>query len=356
MASGKKILYFSTLSILLLYFTFTGLTQARPFLAPLSIAIILALLVYPLSRLMEKSFMNRASASLVNTILLFLISIGFFALLSMQVKNLADDWPKIKETMEPKIEQVEQFVLERTPLKPSDLKDSSGNTRFPYIGIGSNPGKKAAGMLNSVMSFFGTYLLTFVYIFFTLNYRKHFKHFLLKLFHGDRRQKIEDVITNSANVTQQYLLGKLILIAFLAVFYSIGLGLSGVSNFILVSVLAAIFSIIPYVGNVIGFGMAMVFGYLTSGDPMVLVGISLTFFIGQFIESYIMNPYVVGDKVDLHPFVVILSVIIGNLVWGIIGMILAIPILAIINVIFQNIDPLQPFGFLLSKEKRTDGK
>lgn len=300
--------------------------------------------------------MNRASASLVNTILLFLISIGFFALLSMQVKNLADDWPKIKETMEPKIEQVEQFVLERTPLKPSDLKDSSGNTRFPYIGIGSNPGKKAAGMLNSVMSFFGTYLLTFVYIFFTLNYRKHFKHFLLKLFHGDRRQKIEDVITNSANVTQQYLLGKLILIAFLAVFYSIGLGLSGVSNFILVSVLAAIFSIIPYVGNVIGFGMAMVFGYLTSGDPMVLVGISLTFFIGQFIESYIMNPYVVGDKVDLHPFVVILSVIIGNLVWGIIGMILAIPILAIINVIFQNIDPLQPFGFLLSKEKRTDGK
>ena len=356
MASGKKILYFSTLSILLLYFTFAGLIKAKPFLAPLSIAIILSLLVYPLSRIMEKSFMNRVAASLINTIILFLISIGFFALLSMQVKNLTGDWPKIKETMKPKIEHFEAFVLDRTPLDASDLKGSSGTTSFPYIGIGSNPRKKAAGLLNSIMSFLGTYMLTFVYIFFTLNYRKHFKRFLLKLFANDRRNKIEKVITNSANVTQQYLLGKLILIAFLAVFYSIGLGLSGVSNFILVSVLAAVFSIIPYVGNVIGFGMAMVFGYLTSGNPTVLIGISLTFFIGQFIESYIMNPYVVGDKVDLHPFAVIISVIIGNLVWGIVGMILAIPILAIINVILQNVEPLHPFGYLLSKEKNTSGK
>lgn len=355
MASGKKILYFSSLSIILLYFTFAGLIKAKPFLAPLSVAIILALLVYPLSRVMERSFINRVSASLINTILLFLLSIGFFALLSMQVKNLTEDWPKIKETMQPKMEKVEQFILDRTPLNKSDLKSSSGSSPIPYIGMGANARKKAAGLLNSVMNFLGTYLLTFVYIFFTLNYRKHFKRFLLKLFPDNRRQRIEKVITNSANVTQQYLLGKLILIAFLAVFYSIGLGLSGVSNFILVSVLAAVFSIIPYVGNIIGLGMAMVFGYLTSGDPMVLVGISLTFFIGQFVESYIMNPYVVGDKVDLHPFAVIISVIIGNLVWGIVGMILAIPILAIINVVFQNVEPLQPYGFLLSKEKK-DGK
>lgn len=356
MASGKKILYFSTLSILLLYFTFSGLIKAKSFLAPLSIAVILSLLVYPLSRMMERSFVNRMTASLINTILLFLISVGFFALLSMQVKNLANDWPKIEETMTPKIEKLEQFIQDRTPLDASDFKNSTENTSFPYLGIGANPRKKAAGILNSVMSFFGTYLLTFVYIFFTLNYRKHFKRFLLKLFPDERRQRIENIITNSADVTQKYLLGKLILIAFLVVFYSIGLGLSGVSNFILVSVLAAVFSLIPYVGNVIGFGMAMVFGYLTSGDLSILIGISLTFFIGQFIESYILNPYIVGEKVDLHPFVVIVSVIIGNLVWGIVGMILAIPILAIINVIFRNVESLEPFGYLLSKEKKADAK
>jgi predicted PurR-regulated permease PerM len=163
---------------------------------------------------------------------------------------------------------------------------------------------------------------------------------------------VEKIITKSASVTQQYLLGRLLLIAFLSVFYAIGLGISGVNNFILVSVIAAILSLIPYLGNIIGFGLALVFGYLTSGDFTVLIGISLTFVIGQFIESYILTPYIVGDKVDLHPFLVILVVIIGNLIWGIIGMLLAIPVIAIVNVVLLNIAPLKPFGYLLSKEDR----
>lgn len=354
MDSGKKILYYFTLSILFLYFIFLGLTKGKPFLAPITVAIILSLLVLPICRKMERTFINRPVASIINTLLLFLLSIGFFALLSMQVKNLVDDWPKIMETMNPQIDRLKDFVLEHTPVSEKDMESSSEDSSIPFIGIPS--GKKAANFLNSVMSSMGTYLLTFVYVFFILNYRKHFKKFLLQLFPDDRRDRIQKIISNSANVTLEYLIGKLILIAFLAVFYSIGLGLSGVNNFILVSVLAAIFSIIPYIGNVIGFGMAMVFGYLTSGNPGVLIGISLTFLIGQFVESYIMNPYIVGDKVDLHPFVVILAVIIGNLVWGMIGMIVAIPVLAIINVVFLNVEPLQAFGFLLSKEKNHDRK
>ena len=355
MVSGKRILYYSTLSVLLLYFLFAGLIKAKPFLAPFAVATVLALLVLPLSRKMERTFAKRGWASLLNTIFLFLVSLGLFALFSMQVKNLVDDWPKIKETMKPKVEKVKDYVFEYTPLSPKDLeKSSQGGLSVPFLSTGSKPGKKAATFLNKVMSFFGTYLLTFIYIFFILNYRRHFKKFLLRLSPDEKRNRTQKVIVESATVIQQYLIGKLILIGFLAIFYSIGLGLSGVSNFILVSVLAAIFSIIPYVGNIIGFGMAMVFGYLTSGNPTVLIGISLTFFIGQFVESYIMEPYIVGDKVDLHPFITILVVIVGNLVWGLIGMILAIPLLAIVNIIFLNVHSLEPFGYLLSKEEKTE--
>lgn len=98
--------------------------------------------------------------------------------------------------------------------------------------------------------------------------------------------------------------------------------------------------------------MAMTFGYLTSGDPGMLIGISATFFVGQFVESYILTPYVVGDKVDLHPFLVILVVIVGNMVWGLVGMLLAIPLIAILNVLLVNIEPLKPLGYLLSKEDK----
>lgn len=349
MASAKKILIYSTVSVIFLYFFFLGLSKVKGFLAPLVTAAVLAILVLPLNRKMENSFLNKPAASMINTIFLFLISLGFFALISMQIKNLVDDWPKIKETMQPKVEELKEFVFEHTPVNQADLdKASSGK---PLFGIGSSPGK-AMTFFNSVMGFFGNYLLTFVYIFFILNYRRHFMKFLLRLFPNKRRKKIGDIVTQSAKVVQQYLLGRLLLIGFLSIAYGIGLGLTGVNNFILVSVISAILSIIPYLGNVIGFMMAMTFGYLTSGEAGMLIGISATFFIGQFIESYILTPYVVGDKVDLHPFLVILVVIIGNMVWGILGMLLAIPLIAVLNVSLVNIEPLKPFGYLLSKEDK----
>ncbi|GHA31576.1 AI-2E family transporter [Salinimicrobium marinum] len=355
MSKGKKILLYSALFILATYFLFLGLAQAKGFLIPLTAAIILSLLMVPLSQKMEKRFMNRASASLVSTFIIFLVSVGFVALVSFQVKSIVDKWPDIKETMTPKIERLRSFVLEHTPVEKGDLEQSGESSSIPMMGSGSSSrGEQAANFFSQVMSFFADYLLTFIYIFFLLNYRHRFKEFLLKLFPDEKKKDVKTVIEKSASVTQHYLVGKLFLIGLLAVLYSVGLGISGVDNFILISVLAAVLSLVPYVGNIIGFGLALAFGYLTSGESGVLIGIIITFAIAQFVESYVLEPYVVGDQVDLHPFFVILAVIVGNMVWGVAGMILSIPILAMINVVLLNVGPLQAFGFLFSKEDSSD--
>ncbi|WP_037373327.1 AI-2E family transporter [Salinimicrobium xinjiangense] len=351
---GKQILFYGTLTILGIYFLFSGLAKASGFLIPLVTAIILALLMMPLSRKMEKTFINRMASSLINTFIILLASIGFFAIVSMQVKTVVDDWPQIKETMQPKFERVKDFLFEHTPLEEQDLERSDKGTNVPFMGGDSNTGQKAASFLNKAFSFFGDYLLTFIYIFFLLNYRHRFKEFLLLLFPDSKRDEVKEVIEKSANVTRKYLVGKLILIGFLAVLYAIGLGISGVNNFILISLLAAVLSLLPYIGNIIGFGLAMIFGYLVSGETGVLIGIIITFTVAQFVESYILEPYIVGDQVDLHPLFVILSVIIGGMVWGVAGMVLSIPVLAIINVVFNHISPLKPFGFLLSQEQDKD--
>ena len=355
MVSAKKILYYATLAVLFLYFFFLGLFHLKSLLAPLAVAIVLALLVLPLNRKMERSFCNRPVASIINTLFLFLLSLGFLALLSLQVRNLVSDWPEIKETMKPKVEHLQDFLVENTFLKKEDLGSTEAKDPSSYImKENTNPGKKALGFFSYVLGALGNYFLTFVYIFFLLNHRRHFKRFFIILFPDEKREEVTDVISKSAGVIQQYLLGRLILTGFLAAFYTLGLGVTGVNNFILVSVIVAIISIIPYIGNMIGLVIAMAFGYLTSGDPMILVGIGLTFLIGEFVESYILTPYVIGDKVDLHPFMVILVVVIGNLIWGIIGMLLAIPALAIVKVFFNHVKALEPLGFLLSSEKKED--
>ena len=351
-STGRQILLYGTLIILGLYFMFMGLANAKNFLIPLTTAIILALLMTPLSRKMERSFLNRTASSLINTFLIFLLSLGFFWLVSMQVKTVVDDWSQIKETMAPKIESVKNFLFEHTPLRKSDLQQSGEGSSIPFFSGSSNAGQKAATFLNKALGTLGDYLLTFIYIFFLLNYRHKFKKFFLLLFPDDKQKDVKKVIEKSAKVTQKYLIGKLILIGLLAVLYAIGLGVSGVNNFILVSLLSAILSLIPYIGNMIGFGLAMIFGYLTTGDPGVLIGIIITFTLAQFVESYVLQPYIVGDQVDLHPLFVILAVIIGGILWGIMGMILAIPVLAIVNVVLSHIGPTKPFAYLFSKEEK----
>lgn len=354
LSRGKRILLTGTLFIVGIYFLILSLVKAQGFLGPLVMAIVLALLMIPLANKMEHIKINRTFSSLLCTFILLLISIGIFALLSFQLKNFVDDWENIKEQMKPKIEQAESFVYEHTNFTKEDFENYKEENDLSTIASSGSSGKRAFSFMTSVLSFLSNYLLTFIYIFFLLNYRRRFKIFFLKLASEDRRHKTAKIIEKTGSIVQQYLIGRFFLIILLAVLYSIGLGISGVNNFILISCIAAVLSLLPFIGNMIGFVLALAFGFLTTGETGVLIGIIITFTIVQFIESYVLEPYVVGDKVDLHPFLVILSIIAGNMIWGVLGMILAIPILGIIHVIFINVAPLHPFGYLLGSEKEDE--
>lgn len=353
-SKGKQIILFGTLSIVGLYFLFLAFVEIKGILAPLLTAVILSLVILPLSNIMEAKGMKRTFSSLISMFLLFIVSLGFIALLSFQTQNFVESWPKIKKAMAPKVDQLKGFVYEHTYFVPEDLEFSDKENKELVEDNVENSGKTAYKFLSSTVGFLGNYLLTIIYIFFLLNYRKHFKIFMLKMFSSERKKEVEKVIHKVGKVAQQYLIGKLMLITLLGVLYSIGLGISGVQNFILISIIAALFTLIPYIGNIIGLSLALVFGYLISGEINVLIGIIITFTVAQFVESYIMEPYVIGDRVDLHPFIVILSVIVGGALWGITGMILAVPFTAIIGLIFLHVPALHAFGYLFSKNEEND--
>ena len=252
--------------------------------------------------------------------------------------------------MAPEVQQFKTFLFSHTFLDKEALKEYYPSEPIPLLINQVGSGSQAVGFLMQSLNFIGTYLLVFIYIFFLLNYRSHFKDFLLRVFQN-KKEKVKRLIEESANVVQGYLVGRLILMAILAVLYSVGLGISGVENFILIGIIAALLTLIPWIGNIIGLAMAMVFGYLTSGNINVLWGVIITFTVSQVLESYVLQPYIVGDKVGLHPFFVILFVIFGGATWGLVGMVLAIPVMAIFTVLLQNLDSLKDFGFLFSKNK-----
>ncbi len=354
MSSGKKLLFTFVAFVIGLYFLFLGLVESKAFLAPLLIAIILALLMMPVARKLESWNINRPIAALISTLALLLLSFGFFTVVSFQVSSFVNDWDTIVENMKPKLEQLENMVYANTPVDEETIKEYREENSLSSMVSGG--GQKALGVASSLLGFITDFLLVFIYIFFLINYRGKFRIFILKLFSEENQKEVKVVIRETTKVGQHYLLGKLILIICLSVLYSIGLGISGVNNFILVSIIAAFLTLIPFLGNLIGMFLAVAFGFVISGDVSVLIGILITFTVVQFLESYIFEPFIVGDKVDVQPFFVILAIILGNMIWGVIGMVLAVPTLGILNILFNHIEALKPLGYLFSNEKKKPKK
>ena len=212
-----------------------------------------------------------------------------------------------------------------------------------------------AGIGMRVFGFLGDLLLMLVYIFFFMFYQRKFEDALVGLAPEDKRKKIRSTLRESAGTAQHYLFGRFILILILAGMYMLGYSLAGLKYAVFISLIAALFSLIPYIGNLVGLLLALAASFISGGGSGQLIAIVAIYSVVQFIESYMLEPFVVGNKVDLNPVVIIVGVVLGGVVWGIMGMILAIPVLGITKVVFDNVDVLNPLAYALDERGISSG-
>lgn len=335
----------SVLILLLFFLVFGGLYLGRTFFIPLAYAAILAMLMAPLCQKIENQGISRAAATLICILIMLLFFSGLAAVLSAQIAGFVQDLPELEEQLKEHFSTAKQFMQENFSVTPQEAVQGESSS-----GVGSTIFR----FLGSFTSILASSLLTLVYLFMLINYRSHFSSFILKAVPADKKEKTKRIVKDSSSVAQQYLLGRAMLITILGVMYSIGLLIVGVEHAILLSVLAALISIIPYIGNIIGISFPLLMGVVQGDGLGIFIGIIVVFAIAQFVESYILEPYVVGAEVNIHPFFTIAIIIAGEIIWGISGMILAIPILGILKVTMENIEPLKPYAFLIGNSKGND--
>jgi len=359
MKNGKKILLYPALTLIALYFLFTGLVKAESFLVPLVTAMVLAFLMFPITNKLEKWGINKILATLTSILILIMVTAAYVAIILSQVKGFADDWEEIQIRLEETIDEISEYLVENTPLEKEHLKGFTLDKEEDDLeqGTGDKPGsqrRQALTMMGAVVGYLTQLLIIVVYIFLIIHFRYRFKEFILRFFPYDKQDEVAGIISSSSSVSRRYLAGKLLLMVFLTILYFTGLIISGLENALLISLIAAALSIIPVVGNFIGYCLAVAVSLVTAGGMGAIIGITLTFAIAQIIDTYILQPIVLGDKLDVHPFFIILSVILGYEVWGIMGMVLSIPIFAMITVVCRHVPVLNPFGYLFSKGSVED--
>lgn len=384
----KNFILYSTLTVVGLYFLFGALIYAKSFFVPLVIAILLAMLVVPVASKLEKLGVSRGWAAFFSDLLLVGFTVLLLWVVGLQIKKIKEDWPQLKKELVKQSKKLDKSLdqfswlqgnkgisfeqkLKSFTNQGQQSETNTGNKDSTQKGEAQSdsPSQSATGqtakseggqgmsgsgirsVLKSFFGFIGSMLLVFIYIFFFLLYRSKFKKSLLKFVPDQHKENTREIVNDSAHIAQQYLWGKFILIIFLAIFYSIGLSIAGIKYAIFISVIAAVLSLLPYIGNIIGAIFAAVMALLATGSGMgPLIGVTITFSITQFIESYILEPYIVGHKVDMNPVMTIVVVVFGEFIWGLPGMILAIPVLGIVKVIADHISYLRPIGYTIGEE------
>jgi predicted PurR-regulated permease PerM len=220
----------------------------------------------------------------------------------------------------------------------------------------SGAGKIVMGLMSSMMGILVDTILVLVYIFLLMLYRRHLKLFILKLVPTDEKSKATKVMYSASQVAQNYVSGLGMMIVLLWIMYGIGFSIAGVKNAIFFAVLCGLLEVIPFVGNIAGTAITMLMALTQGGGSTMIIGILITYALVQFIQSYIIEPLVVGSEVNINPLFTIIAIVLGETVWGIPGLILAIPLLGIFKIICDNVEPLKPYGFLIGEEKKKQNQ
>jgi predicted PurR-regulated permease PerM len=342
-----------SISVFILFFlVIGGLYFARQFLIPIAISALLAMLLVPLSRWFENKSIPRTLASLL--CLLFLLSIlgGIIYLVSWQASGISENLYQLSNRIEKIIEDIRQFIVENigitteTQMQWMNRQPTSGSGA---IGI-------AGSLLSSLMSIMVKCILVLVYVFLFLSSRSHIKKFILMLVPATDVRETEKIISDAGKVSQKYLSGLGMMIAILWLMYGIGFSIVGVKSAIFFAVLCGLLEIIPFIGNLTGTSLTVLMVISQGGSNGMVLGVFLTYMMIQFIQTYILEPLVVGSEVNINPLFTILVLVLMEILWGIPGMIMAIPILGIVKIICDHIEPLKPFGYLIGKEKSKGDK
>lgn len=333
----NQFLLFAVLTVVVMYY-------ARVLLLPVVFAALFAMLTAPICRWLDSRGLNRAFSSLICVFVILLAILIIAGITVVQIFVFAQDISSIEQKVLDYIAQLQEYIEHQFGIHPEKQEDiakeqarSSGQAVTGFLT------RMVGGMASALAGIVLSLVLTFLLLF----NKEKYETFFVRLYHEEDPEKVKDIVSRIGRVSQEYLTGKAISILVLAILYSVGLLIVGVKSAILLGLVAALLTVIPYVGTVLGGVFPVVMALLTEDGYQTAFWAAVVVIFIQTIDNYFIEPYVVGGQVNLNAITSILSIIAGGLVWGIAGMIVFLPLTGFVKIVCDNVENLKPIVLLL---------
>lgn len=327
----------------------TILKVAEDLLIPFTFATLFAFILYPVVKWFRlKNVGDTWSIVISMTGVTLLLAFVIF-LLSAQIVRMTDDINSFQEDLSRVFETVVLFLNEKVKIIPNiDIK-SFPETATAFLG--DNGLSLVSGTLGFTSTFLSYFTLTAVFTFLILLYSRQITEALTQFSDEKDQASFRKMLKEVQQVGQKYLTGMIILILLMGTLNSIGLFSLGIEYALFFGFLAALLAVIPYVGSFLGGIIPTIFALITYESLWYPAGVIGIFWLVQFLEGNFLNPKIVGGSLNLNALFSILSLIGGGLIWGIPGMILFLPLMAILKTISRYYEELKPLAKLMGNEQ-----
>ena len=340
----NRILLFALLIVIFLYW-------GAPFLIPFIFAILFTFLMVPLCNLLEKIKISRTIASLLSTLMVFIVFGGTLFLFIAQINLFVSDLPEMEDKIESIIESSQNKIESITNLSLSE-QDTIFEERSGKIIEIIEP--IITGFFGDLFSTVFSFFLILIYVFLLLLYREKIFDFLLMYISKTKEDSAKDTFSKIGKVAFHYLWGRVQVMILLGIMFFITFISFGLPYALLFSLFGAVITIIPYVGPLLSGLLPILFSFLFFDSLQKILFFAALIIVIQLIESYVLEPLLLGKQVKLNALVIIVSIVLGGLMWGLAGMILFVPIFAIVKIISLNHSGLKPIGFLLGHGQKEE--
>jgi predicted PurR-regulated permease PerM len=327
--------------LFILAICFVILSWAEVLIIPLLFAIIFSSMLFPICLQLEKWGLHKGLASFLAVLVAGILLALFLTVVITQLLHLVEQGPQFVRKMGALVDRAEAYIAIHWHIqKALHLVQVDHLSQY----------------FSSTMSFTANlvsqFVLVLLFSFFLLYFRVFFLEFFYKVFASSDKQLIDDTMEKIYLVMQNYLIGLIKVIAIIGTLNSIGLWSLGIESPLFFGFLGGILVIIPYIGILIGSALPFIVALITKDSAWYAVGVLAVFFFVHILEGNLITPYVVGSKVSINPVVAIFSLLLFGKLWGLSGLILALPVTAICKIIFDLLPGFKAVGFLLGKPQK----
>jgi predicted PurR-regulated permease PerM len=321
-------------------------------LLPIIYATVFAILLNPVINFLCNKGIGRVLAIFLTLFMAILLTSILIYFISMQLATFGETFPALKLRFVQMFKDCTSWVSETFNIRTSKINTWLDQAKEQGL---SNSSSMIGQTLSTLGGLFSVVFLLPVYIFMILFYKPLLLDFIGQLFPEEKHEMVHEVLTKTKSLIQSYLVGLLLEAAIVATMNSTALLLLGIEYAILLGIIGALLNLIPYIGGIIAIALPMLVALATK-EPVYALFVFAAYLVVQLIDNNFIVPKVVASKVKINALVSIVVVLIGGALWGVAGMFIAIPLTAILKVIFDRIDSLKPFGFLLGDTMPQIGK